>query len=263
VVADFGIARAVTKAEGENLTATGIPIGTPVYMSPEQAAGTKDLDGRSDLYSLACVLYEMLAGKPPFTGPWVESIVYQHLAEQPPPITSMRPATPAHVAAALERALAKTPADRFSAVALFGEALAGGASSAAASAATRKVVPRRRSILAAAAVVVALGGAGLWLRPAGPISELAYPHTALPVLPFQNLSAHPAHAYFASGLHDELLTQLSRAAALSLRGRASVMGYAGTTKSIREISEELRVRSSRGGKRAGGGAPAQGKRPAH
>jgi len=79
VVADFGIARAIDRAGGESLTATGMALGTPAYMSPEQAAGSRDLDGRSDLYSLACVLYEMLAGEAPFTGPTVESLVHQHL----------------------------------------------------------------------------------------------------------------------------------------------------------------------------------------
>ena len=123
VVADFGIARAIDRAGGETLTGTGIPIGTPAYMSPEQAVGSKDLDGRSDLYSLGCVLYEMLAGHPPFVGSSVEGVVYQHISTPPPPITSIRPAVPAQVAATLERALAKTPADRFNPVALFVEAL--------------------------------------------------------------------------------------------------------------------------------------------
>ena len=123
VVADFGIARAMTEAGGQQLTETGIAVGTPPYMSPEQVAGSKDLDGRSDLYSLGCVLYEMLAGRPPFVGPTVESVVHQHIAAEPQPITSMRPAVPAAVAAALARSLAKTPADRFNPVALFGEAL--------------------------------------------------------------------------------------------------------------------------------------------
>jgi serine/threonine-protein kinase len=109
VVADFGIARAITAAGGEKLTETGLAIGTPAYMSPEQAAGETTLDGRSDLYSLGCVLYEMLAGEPPFTGPTVESIVRQHLAAEPPSITVIRPAVPGWVASALSRALAKTP----------------------------------------------------------------------------------------------------------------------------------------------------------
>ena len=85
VVADFGIARAITAAGGEKLTETGLALGTPAYMSPEQAAGSKELDGRSDLYSLGCVLYEMLAGQPPFTGPTVQSLTHQHLTVEPPP----------------------------------------------------------------------------------------------------------------------------------------------------------------------------------
>jgi serine/threonine-protein kinase len=124
VVADFGIARAVDAAGGERLTETGVALGTPTYMSPEQAGGSRDLDGRSDLYSLGCVLYEMLAGQPPFTGPTVESLVHQHLAAEPPSITTIRPSVPSWVVSALQRALAKTPADRFNPVAQFGEAIA-------------------------------------------------------------------------------------------------------------------------------------------
>jgi serine/threonine-protein kinase len=123
VVADFGIARAVDAAGGERLTETGIAVGTPAYMSPEQAGGEKELDGRSDLYSLGCVLHEMLAGQPPFTGPTVESLVHQHLTADPPSVTTIRPSVPGWVAAALERSLAKTPADRFNPVAQFGEAI--------------------------------------------------------------------------------------------------------------------------------------------
>ncbi len=121
-VADFGIARAISAAGGQRLTQTGLAIGTPVYMSPEQAAGGQDIDGRSDLYSLACVLFEMLAGTPPFTGS-AESIVRQHLVAEPPAITTLRPAVPAQVAGAIMRALSKTPADRFSPAAQFADAL--------------------------------------------------------------------------------------------------------------------------------------------
>jgi len=101
VVADFGVARAVAAAGGEKLTATGIAVGTSAYMSPEQASGGRDLDGRSDPYSLACVLYEMLAGVPPFAGATAESLAHQHLNLTPRPVTELRPAVPAAVAAAL------------------------------------------------------------------------------------------------------------------------------------------------------------------
>ena len=247
VVADFGIARAVSAAGGEKLTETGIAVGTPAYMSPEQGAGSRELDGRSDLYSLGCVLYEMLAGRPPFVGPTVESVVHQHLAAEPPSITSLRPAVPTSVVAALSRALAKTPADRFNPVALFGEALLPRPSaSASALPAPVGTAPARRSWRrialrggAAIAVVVGAVAVGHWVRrgPARP----RYPRTAIAVLPFQNLSAEGPHSYFAGGLHDELLTQLAKVAALTVRGRTSVMGYAGTTKQIAQIADELTV----------------------
>ena len=123
VVADFGIARAISAAGGEKLTATGVTLGTPEYMSPERAGGGRAMDGRSDLYSLGCVLYEMLAGQPPFTAATAESLLHLHRSAEPPKITMIRPTVPEWVAGALERALAKTPADRFSRAALFAEAI--------------------------------------------------------------------------------------------------------------------------------------------
>jgi tetratricopeptide (TPR) repeat protein/tRNA A-37 threonylcarbamoyl transferase component Bud32 len=168
VVADFGIARAVAGAE--KLTATGIAVGTPAYMSPEQAAGSHDVDGRSDLYSLGCVLYEMLAGQPPFTGPTAESLAHQHLNVSPRPVTELRPAVPAAVAAALQRALAKTPADRFNPVAQFAEALGQRESTLTPAAVGAPVVaplpaPRRhraRWLAGAAVVVIALVTVAAW-----------------------------------------------------------------------------------------------------
>ena len=267
VVADFGIARAIDRAGGETLTGTGIPIGTPAYMSPEQAVGSKDLDGRSDLYSLGCVLYEMLAGHPPFVGSSVEGVVYQHISTPPPPITSIRPAVPAQVAAALDRALAKTPADRFNPVALFAEALAprgfstpppeapGARGSGEVEAAdgrrdrplslrfSRKLV----GVVGVGVLVVVVGALGLgrWTAsgPSGTSATATHERTAIAVLPLQNLSAEGPHSYFAGGLHDELLTQLSKVAALKVIGRTSVMGYAETTKRLREIGAELEVGS--------------------
>jgi tetratricopeptide (TPR) repeat protein/tRNA A-37 threonylcarbamoyl transferase component Bud32 len=123
VIADFGIAHAITEAGGERITETGIAVGTPTYMSPEQAAGERDLDGRSDVYSLGCVLFEMLGGEAPFTGPTVESIVRQHLTADAPQVTALRPTVPGDVAHTLSRSLAKAPADRQATALAFAEEL--------------------------------------------------------------------------------------------------------------------------------------------
>jgi len=122
VVADFGIAHAVGTAGGTALTQTGVVVGTPAYMSPEQTSGAA-VDGRSDLYSLGCVLYEMLAGQPPFTGPTVESLAQQHLRATPQPVTVLRPMVPRTIDLALTKALAKSAADRFSDTSSFAAAL--------------------------------------------------------------------------------------------------------------------------------------------
>jgi eukaryotic-like serine/threonine-protein kinase len=124
VVADFGIARAVLRAaDARTLTGTGISVGTPQYMSPEQAAGEREVDGRTDIFALGCVIYEMLAGTPPFTAPTAQGVIAKVIADAPRHLSHERPAVPAHVAAAVMRALEKTPADRFSTAAQFAAAL--------------------------------------------------------------------------------------------------------------------------------------------
>jgi eukaryotic-like serine/threonine-protein kinase len=125
-VTDFGIARAVHAAGGETLTSTGIVLGTPAYMSPEQTLGDERMDGRSDLYSLACVVFEMLAGRAPFVGATVESVLYQHRTVAAPAVTDLRPSTPHRIAAAIDRALRKTPADRQTGITSFVNELASG-----------------------------------------------------------------------------------------------------------------------------------------
>jgi serine/threonine-protein kinase len=122
VVSDFGIARAMSPSDERRLTESGVTLGTMAYVSPEQAAGAA-LDGRSDQYSLACVVYEMLAGQGPFPGALPENVVHQHLSVTPRPVTEQRPGTPAGLAEVLQRALLKTPADRFATMADFAEAL--------------------------------------------------------------------------------------------------------------------------------------------
>ena len=124
VVADFGIARAVSAAgEGQHLTQTGTIMGTPAYMSPEQASGSGEIDGRSDQYSLACVVYEMLVGEPPFTGPTAQAVLARHSLDMVSPPSIVRSTIPDAVEAAILRALSKLPADRYPTTALFAEAL--------------------------------------------------------------------------------------------------------------------------------------------
>src|SRR3989454_2828907 len=153
MVADFGIALAVSAAGQERLTGTGISLGTPAYMSPEQASGERKLDGRSDQYSLACVLYEMLAGEPPYTGPTAQAIIAKRLTEPIPHLGTVRRVSPA-VEAAVTKALAKTPADRFATVGAFVAALTAGS--------TRATHARWRLAGTALAVLIIISGAAAW-----------------------------------------------------------------------------------------------------
>jgi tetratricopeptide (TPR) repeat protein/tRNA A-37 threonylcarbamoyl transferase component Bud32 len=159
VVADFGIARAVTAAGGQHLTDTGIALGTPAYMSPEQATGEQTIDGRSDLYSLGCVLYEMLAGEPPFTGPTAQAILAKRFADAVPRVSVVREAVPPAVEAAITKLLARAPADRFATAQQFAAALAAPAPAPEGARSSR----RRRlriPVVIAGLVVAGLGVAG-------------------------------------------------------------------------------------------------------
>ena len=162
MVADFGIALALRSA-GDRLTATGVSIGTPAYMSPEQADGLSDLDARSDIYSLGAVLYEMLAGEPPHTGPTAQAIIAKLLTEPPTRIQVLRRDVPAELEAAVATALAKVAADRFATAAEFGAALSG-APGATRPGTGRRMKGRPLSVALAAALIVVAGGWGwqLW-----------------------------------------------------------------------------------------------------
>jgi serine/threonine-protein kinase len=239
VVADFGIARAIDVAGGERLTETGLAVGTPAYMSPEQASGVETVDARSDQYALACVLYEMLAGEPPFPGTSAQAILARKVTEPPRAVRTVRRTVPEGVEQVLQRGLATAPADRYATPQEFVEALQQGVAAPPTGATT---VAQR--VLLGLTLVVVLAGAlvlGQWLRPGGTGSS--HPRTAIAVLPFENRTADASRAYFASGLHDELLTQLAKVAALKVISRTSVMSYVGTTKPLSVIADELRVGS--------------------
>ena len=182
VVADFGVARAIHAAGGDKLTATGIAVGSPMYMSPEQAGGIGEIDGRSDTYALACVLYEMLAGQPPFSGPTVDSVLRQHMTAEPPKIAHIRPGVPTEIAETVHRALAKPPADRFRSAALFAEAL-----SRAASGETRSTSKKRQWRFAIGAAAIATVAIVAILRVAAPSREGgANAASRVVVTPFEN-----------------------------------------------------------------------------
>jgi eukaryotic-like serine/threonine-protein kinase len=172
MVADFGIALAVSAAAGGRMTETGLSLGTPHYMSPEQATAEKEISARSDVYSLASVLYEMLTGEPPHMGKSAQQIIMKIIVEPAKPVTDLRKSVPEHVEAAVAQALEKLPADRFASAAEFAAAL-GGAGATVTRATSRRTAPGRTGVrspampalLAAALVVTAGVAAGGWLRP--------------------------------------------------------------------------------------------------
>ncbi len=161
-VADFGIAKA-KDAAGEQLTSTGLLVGTPSYMSPEQASGERQLDARSDIYALGCVLYEMLTGEPPFVGSSTQAVIAKRMAGPAPSVRTLRHTVPYDVERAIDCALARSPADRFSTAAEFATALRGG------SLLRRRQFPNFRSpLVRAVSLVVLIGlGAAVWASATG------------------------------------------------------------------------------------------------
>ena len=162
VLADFGIARAVTEVAGDRLSDSGLVVGTPEYMSPEQGAAHGRVDRRSDVYSLGCVLYEMLSGEPPFTGPTAQAVIARHMHERARSLRVVRSTIPEHVEEAIQVALAKVPADRFSTVTEFVAAL--GPEGEKTLARRRAYGVRRRQLTRAslAGTLAVAGGVGLW-----------------------------------------------------------------------------------------------------
>lgn len=178
VVADFGIARAISRAAGEGMTETGVAIGTPVYMSPEQAGGERHIDGRTDIYSLGCVLYEMLAGRPPFTGPTTIAVIAHRFSDPPVKLRTLRPEVSPEIEAAVERALSDAPQDRFRTADEFEVAVGGHRSG-------QRPVPARSRVLTAglitAMIIVGAIVALLQFRDTVPLDESLFV-----VLPFEH-----------------------------------------------------------------------------
>jgi serine/threonine-protein kinase len=195
---DFGIALAASAAADARLTHTGLLVGTPQYMSPEQAAGERELDARSDQYSLACILYEMLAGQPPHTGHTAQALIASRLTEPVPDMQPIRGRASVNVERTLTRALSADPLDRFASVVDFAEALT------------------------------------------GPVAE---PPTSrsVAVLPFLNLSADPENEYFADGITEDVIAQLSQIGDMKVISRTSVMPFKQREQGAREIARQLNV----------------------
>ena len=239
LVADFGIARAI---EGdEYLTKTGSSMGTPAYMSAEQADG-QPADARTDVYSLACVLYEMLVGRPPYTGSTAVAIVAKWFTEPVPSARAARPEVPESVDLAIQRALSRAAADRFATTAEFVRALQrepSGFTPAPTPAATPALAATGRRRLLAAAValglVVLVTVEYVRRNTAAPASEGP---RVLAVLPFENLG-DSADAYFADGVTEAVRGKLSRLVGLDVIARGSSNQYRHTTKAPQEIAREL------------------------
>ncbi len=207
LVADFGIARAL----GSTQTSAGHVVGTPAYMSPEQIDGDPNLDGRSDIYSLGCVLFEMLTGEPPFRGSSLTAIIANRLTGSVPSIRAFRELVPEAVDVAVRKAMANAPADRFATASQFAEALG-----------------------TSATVAIAVGAAQAMVKEVTAAKSVA-------VLPFENMSTDPENEYFSDGITDDIIAQLSKISALKVISRTSTMQYKKTTKKIATIAEELGV----------------------
>jgi serine/threonine-protein kinase len=215
MVADFGIGKALAASAGQRsadgardlsafaLTQTGVVIGTPTYMSPEQASGD-DVDGRSDLFSLGCVMYEMLTGAPPFTGDTIQATIAKRFIHTPPEASTVRVAVPRALSQVVTRLLAKTPGDRLSSGARVVEALRSGEA-----------------------------------QPAPP----RQPDTSVAVLPFTNMSADPDNEFFSDGITDDVIVALTPVKGLKVAARTSSFAFKGKNAELAAVGATLGVRT--------------------
>jgi serine/threonine protein kinase/Flp pilus assembly protein TadD len=210
IVTDFGIAKAVSAAGGESLTQTGLAVGTPTYMSPEQASGEREPDGRSDIYSLGCVLYEMLAGSAPFTGPTAQAMIMKHFTDPVPSARAARPAITLDLEQVVTRMLAKDPSERFATAAQVALALGSPkvTTPAEATLVATSVIPNKKSIA---------------------------------VLPFADMSPQKDQDYFCEGVAEEIINALSKIDALHVASRTSAFAFKGKNEDMGEIGKSLKV----------------------
>jgi eukaryotic-like serine/threonine-protein kinase len=228
VVTDFGIARALTAAGGSGLTRTGVVVGTPLYMSPEQVVGDP-VDGRSDVYSLGCTLYEMLVGAPPYEGPSSLAVLASKAVDPVPSLRARRRDVPAGVELAVLKAMARSPDDRYATAADFAAALAPGAPR------LRPAGKHRAAPVTAALVVVALAVAGyaLFARQHHPAEK------SIAVLPLRNPSGLQDDQIRSDGMTESLIDALSRVPGLHVASRLSVFSYQNSGLDTRAIGARL------------------------
>jgi len=236
LVADFGIARAVTSSGGDTLTQAGIAVGTPAYMSPEQASADPSVDGRTDVYSLGCVLYEMLAGHAPFLGATAHEVLARHLHDPVPPIRTVRPDLDPTVESAVSIALAKSPADRYATASAFGRALG--------HVGAPPVIKARGSLLMVGigiAAVVAVAYLVFWRgNVSTPRSDAeAGAVTSIAVLPFDNIGGDPRNEPFSDGVAEDITTELRKVSRLNVKARTSAFSFKGRNLTAQEIGSRL------------------------
>ena len=250
LVADFGIARGLGIAD-ERMTEPGVSVGTPRYMSPEQATGERDIDGRTDVYSLGCILYEMLAGEPPFTGPTVQAVIGKRMSGLVPRVRFVRPSVSEALDQVITKALAPVPADRFGTAAELGRALAacasapsvlGNAAPDAAINLKRLRFSRRAAVVVAGVSVVLVAVGGFWRshRSGASIESRSDGPKRLAVLPFESLGDTSA-AYFADGVAAEIRGKLASLVGLTVVASSSSEQYRHTTKPPQDVAHELGV----------------------
>jgi serine/threonine protein kinase/Flp pilus assembly protein TadD len=208
MVMDFGIAKAVSVAAGDTLTQTGMMVGTPAYVSPEQAAGEGVIDGRSDQYSLACMLFEILSGKKAFTGSSAQSVLSKRFTDPVPSLRKVEPTVPDEIDEAITKALSKEPRERYATSGEFAKAL-------------------------------------IWPKVSTPADQTTVKAAAAPksiaVLPFADMSAERENGYFTDGMAEEIINALTTIRALRVASRTSSFAFKGTTEDIRQVGKKLDV----------------------